>query len=414
MQTHDAVANTIMQYIAEGPAVSLWSKSVAHALKNHNFDQTPYPTSQFMEPSLLTEAAAVVGLSSVGLQTFTYSLGREAATVKWLFENVTHATPVQKVNLAYSLATTARYQLAREVLSRVEVDRLFAEEAFAFLMVKFAVDNRLGETALHAADFRQMADLLKSGSLAGSYALDAAAQAIVWRTKAQSIPVAIVDELISMGFEAADGLGTGKHFREHISLSCFHRAYAMIPAAQGDAELTRHHMIKADEFAQAAEPKTVAEQDLVLNAKKTVLESRLKEYLYVRNDIPGAKAVGEELVAFDPHWSISLHELAEVCRKAGDIEQTKVLYEKALNIGLPRKSFAQFKVGVCQAELDDIDGALSSFSEVLLQDQTNVAAGINGYKVAQANGHANADYFRAFLVDWKSQGMLPREYWELV
>ncbi|MEI8633008.1 hypothetical protein P4S72_15405 [Vibrio sp. PP-XX7] len=103
-----------------------------------------------------------------------------------------------------------------------------------------------------------------------------------------------------------------KSFEYLISLSSYHRAIAMIPASKGNIVDTRKHMIMAEEYAKQAIPQTRSEKHKAFDSYKTIVESSLKEMLYMGDRYEEAEELGKELIGMDPLLSISWHELAEV------------------------------------------------------------------------------------------------------
>ncbi|WP_112179027.1 tetratricopeptide repeat protein [Agrobacterium tumefaciens] len=410
MEVSDTFSEAVLQF-KESENSSNWEKAVSRGLSAHGFDEVPYPTTQFMEKSVLAEVALLNGLTERQVLRFEYSLETPAKSLKWLLDEVQWATPVQRINLAACLASTARYEVAEEVLGLVQPDRLFDDQKFSYLMLKFAIENRLETGVSHTPEFSRLKDMASVGRLKPSQILDASGQAIVWHIKTGSLTNDLFTWFQAAGLENATKMaaGDGQTFREMISLSCFWRAHAMIPGQAGDAERTREEMKKAELFARNAKAQTKPQECTATDAIKTVLESSLKEYQYLRKDLDGAERIGLQLIELDPNWSVSYHELASVYSAQGRLPEALNLYRKAATVGMPRRSFSEFMIGSCLAEIGDIAPALDAFEATLRIDDTNVSAALNGHKLASSHAKERAEFFDAFLRKWDEAGLLTKD-----
>jgi hypothetical protein len=413
-QTTNAFQRSILYYDDAGDHVSNWTRGVSRALAFHNFDEVPYQTSQLLEPSILSEVARDAALTRDEIERFEYDITGPAAAVKWLLEGLSDATQVQRLNLAACLASTARYAMARAVLRQIDPVRLFPEQQFVYFINKFVIDNRIGDISDHSTEFQGLKAIIENAQIPERRVLDAASQAIVWYVKTGSVGHALYSWFVERGWQAVQTLKDAAGFRELIALSCFYRAHAMIPAAAQDITGTRENMRMARAYASAAQPKSPLEECCALDARKTVLESSLKEMLYLAEDLDAAEYMGEELIRLDPNWSISYHELAEVQRKREKWADALDAYGKAREIGLPRATFSQYMIGVCRNAVGDHEGALSAFEQTLELDPTNISAGVNGYRLARAMSDASQPSFAAYIARWEAGGLLRPEHKELL
>lgn len=412
---NSAFLNSILFYGSlDGHAQNNWSLGLEQSLKAQNFDEVPFLTPQLLEPSVLFEVARQAELSEDRVENFDYDLRGPVTTLKWLLDMIEWATPVQRLNLATCLSASCRYSAAKRVLDCVDLRALYPDQKLSYWLADFVISNRLSFGESHDRQFQELKFVLENNTVPGSRALDIAAQAIVWGLKNQSLDPSLYKWFLENGFKVAAQLGYGCDFREKVSLSAFHRAYAMIPAAEKDRQMTRKHMLLAEEFAFTAEPKTAMNECTLLDARKTVLESTLKEMLYVQDDIDAAMNAGERLIALDSNWSISYHELAEVHLKAGEVERSLSLYEQSLKVGLPRLAFSQYMVGACLSELGRQEEAISAFHETIRIDPTNISAGISGYKASQMLSAKDSAVFKQHLDSWEKIGLLTEEHKELM
>ncbi|MEI8634438.1 hypothetical protein P4S72_25255 [Vibrio sp. PP-XX7] len=74
----------------------------------------------------------------------------------------------------------------------------------------------------------------------------------------------------------------------------------MIPASKGNIVDTRKHMIMAEEYAKQAIPQTLSEKHKAFDSYKTIVESSLKEMLYMGDRYEEAEELGKELIGMDP------------------------------------------------------------------------------------------------------------------
>jgi tetratricopeptide (TPR) repeat protein len=405
---------SILFYDDEGYNRSMWSQALSLGLKAQNFDEVPFLVPQLLEPSILFEVSRESGIPVRAVGQMTYDLEGPVTTLMWLYEMRAWATPVQRLNLANCLSASCRYELAQEVLLSVEEDQLYADQHLSYLIAKFAISNRLGGKENYCTDFTRIRDLIEAQTFPESRILDAAAQAIVWQIKTKALTPALLDWFAHRGSAAAEILGTGKTFRDQISLSSFNRAYAMIPAERGDVEATQFYMDRAGEFAEAADPKLPLDEFSRFDARKTVLESSLKEKLYISTDFDAARDVATRLLALDPNWSISYHEAAEIELRAEEFDAALTLFRRALEVGLPRKTYSQYMIGACLGALGRSDEAIDAFHATLALDPTNLSAGIAGRRIAATGSAADLAIFDHHIAGWEQAGIFTDEYRELL
>jgi tetratricopeptide (TPR) repeat protein len=391
-----------------------YTRALCRGLASSNFDDAYQFSGQSMEPSLIFELAQQTKIPESQLQALTYPMSGPLATVRWLVENVASTTDIQRVNLAFCLASFVRYDLAWEVLGKVREERLRPRERYLYQVARFMVANRRGATSNHEASFAKIRDYITAGLVSDARALSAAAFAIVWHDKEQSISTSLHGWFVEQGLELAKRHTNSTQFSTQLALSSFYRAYAMIPARRRDVAATRAAMCAAEQYARAATPTNPLMEVFATDAIKTVLESSLKEHLYIAKDLEAAERCGRELVTLDPSWSISYHELAEVLIHAGRHAEALDLYRHALTIGLPRRAFSQYMVGQMLEHLAHDEQALAAYRATLELDDTNLSAGVCGHNLAKRLAHPSLAEFSHVLQTWELAGHIPNHVKEMI
>ncbi|WP_448511804.1 tetratricopeptide repeat protein [Photorhabdus laumondii] len=393
---------------------SIWSKATCLALTHHNFDMNGYVITQALEPSFLKEVSDTVNIPYMMVENFTYPCKSPSDALQWLLSMKPYLPDIQKLNLARALITTGRYRLAQEILTEINSQKLYPEQQMTYLITRFIADNRLGIYANNTHLFENIRAIIETEKISEESILEVTSLAIVWYLKTKAIDPVTYEWFETCGKCVVECILEREAFKAKLALSSFYRAYAMVPAATGDSSATRVLMLKAQHFAESLEPQNDLEEALAATAKKTVLESSIKEMLYVSQDFDAAEQYGLELISLDPHWSINYQELAEVYIKKSEYEKALEQYKNAKHVGLPRATLTEYMIGVCHAYLGDAVAAVDAFKRVLQTDVTNISAGLSGYKVASKNDLSSKEYFRDFLERWDTQGLLTTEHKEMM
>ncbi|MCT8343574.1 hypothetical protein LG003_12165 [Photorhabdus kleinii] len=403
-----------LYYNRTGVMESIWSKATCLALTYHNFDMNGYVITQALEPSFLKEVSDTVNIPYMMVENFTYPCKSPGDALQWLLSMKPYLPDIQKLNLARALITTARYRLAQEILAEINSQKFHPEQQMTYLITRFIADNRLGIHANHTYLFENIRTIIETEKISEENILEVASLAIVWYLKTKAIDPVTYEWFEACGKCVVERIIKRETFKAKLALSSFYRAYAMVPAATGDSSATCALMLKAQHFAESLEPQNDLEEALAATAKKTVLESSIKEMLYVNQDFDAAEQYGLELISLDPHWSINYQELAEVYIKKSEYEKALKQYKNAKHVGLPRATLTEYMIGVCHAYLGDSVAAVDAFKRVLQADVTNISAGLSGYKVASKNDLSSKEYFRDFLERWDAQGLLTKEHKEMM
>lgn len=394
---------------------TIWSKIIHHVVFSQNFDDLPYYLSQTMEPSIIHEISYVSKFPVEQIQSLSYPLEGPMKKIHWLYQNREYATPIQKLNLAYCLSSIANYHLATEILHAIPTEKLLPVQRIYFYFLSFILVNREGTSDSCDQEFTAMLDIIeKNPKIPWTVMLAVAAQSIVWHLKGGYVGEDLFNKFVSNAINIIEQLSSSLSFQENFILSVFYRAYAMIPAGKGNVAETRCLMEKAYQYANQLDPKTKLQELMKLDAIKTVLESTLKEYLYVAKDLEMAEQTGLKLIELDPNWSISYHELAEVYLQSNNLEKALIMYKKAREIGLPRITISEYMVGSCLVGLDRLEESIPHFIKTLEIDPSNISAGISGYNSALQLNHESATYFRQFIECWDKNGFLTNDMKELI
>lgn len=406
----DAFSSAVFFYNDAGTHQTNWSKSVCAGFAQQNFDEVPFRVPQLLEPSALSEVAQQHAIGVDELEFFSYEIEGPAVKLKWLIDMQKWAPPVQKLSLAQCLASSCRYRFAKKILAQIPYAALYPDQRVTYQLTHFAIHNRLEIKTSHQEEFIALKALLQEHQITPARVLDVCSQAIVWKIKGNIIDNELSQWFIATGERTAKKIATSNELDELISLSSYYRGLAMIPAAKGDITATRHYMILAENFAEAALSNKKSTNIAGREVRKTVYESKLKEMLYVAHDIESARCVAAQLLAYDPDWSISYHEAGEIEVIDRQWQRALELYQMAYNIGFPRLTFSQYMVGACHQQLGQFELALEAFKSTLLIDSTNISAGVAGYHIARQHLPEALPLFKSYLDAWRADNILPEVY----
>jgi tetratricopeptide (TPR) repeat protein len=393
---------------------SNWTKGVCKSIELHNFDQIPYYQSQLLEPSVLIEVANEVNISLDKIKNINYESDGPMKKIQWLYNEVKYATDVQKLNLACSLAAIARYELAKKIVEEIDINKLHFYEKLVYYLQKFYIMNRLNPNTPSDVEFSACKRLIDDFNLPNNFVLSVCSQAIVWKIKTNCIKDDLFEWFVKKGLDIVKNMESDQDFKNNIAVSSFYRAYSMIPYSKGNIADTRSNMQKAYDYAYKAIPKNELHEIIKVDALKTVHESELKEHLYLTKDYEKALKVGMDLIELDPNWTISYQESAEVYLAMNQYENALKMYQKALTLGFPRKTFSQYMIGYCNHGLNREDEAIDAYKKTLVLDPTNLSAGISGYNLTAKNGHPDKELFKSKLEEWEKLGYFKEEHKELL
>ncbi|WP_250886664.1 tetratricopeptide repeat protein [Bacillus sp. SM2101] len=392
---------------------SNWTKGVVYSFESHNFDQLPYYQSQIFEPSIIFEVSRFTNNSKQEINNLEYELSGNIKILKWLIDNIKYVTPVQKLNLSYSLSSIARYELANKALKSINPSQLLNHEKIFYYFQKFILSNRTDPNKKCEEEFTNIKELLENNNYSLKTQLFLSSQAIVWYLKTNFISENLYQWYVNLGSKAADSLKESTVSGDIHALSTFYRAYAMIPAETGDSLETRKEMEKCLYFANKLEPKSDFQKVVRLDVFKTYYESTIKEHMYLTKDLAKAEEAGLKLISLDPNWSISYQELGDVYMQMGAFEKALNEYRKAKKLILPRYGISLFKEASCLEKMGEYEEAIDVYKELLKFDPYNITSGINGLKIAKKL-NSSVDYFEDTINKWKENDLVPEQMKEVL
>ena len=385
---HDQFSECLLklQYSEENTA--FLTKFIADRFTKINFDDIGPTCLQLFEPDILTEISLLYKIKLESIENFDYEItdSESLNNLQWMLKNRKYLSSQQKINLAHSLNTLARYKLARSLLNDVNYAKLRNDWKLYYLFCDFCISNRLENDDSSEDIFEKVKGLMEMGEASNQMIVLFASQYIVWSLKTTKLA-----NLFKFMLERAEKTVTEieAEINEGISntanlvlLSAWYRAMAMVPAKELDLKLTREYMEKAFDYAERIVPANIFEEYNKKNLIKTYYESAIKEFLYLHKNTDLALEAALKMIEIDKNWPISWQQLAEVCLARGDFKSALNSYEKAYELGSPRKIENLFYIGYCQGRLGQISEALDSFKEVLDIDNKNISAVISGYNLS--------------------------------
>ncbi|MDX8360675.1 hypothetical protein [Cytobacillus sp. IB215316] len=409
MENDNAFLSAILHLKEVDNISSLWTQGVCRTIEH----EIPFHLGQVLEPSTLVEVSRVTQLPLEKILKLDYETSGFMRDIKDNISNMSSLSSIEKLILSYRLTYIARYDLAISIFSSINIDDLVVQNKIQYYFLKFILQNRQNQNQ-HEKEFTKMMELFEVHTLPESQILMVCSNAIVWKLKAKSIGEKLFNWFVEYGLKTAESLGEGRDFKEHIALSQFYRAYAMIPAEDLLINETRKEMEKSLYFANLAVPKNSWQEYRKSDAIKTIYESELKEHLYVSKNLQAAEKAGRNLLSLDPNWSISYHEVAEVFLASNQVEKALEMFEKSLHVGLPRLIFTQYMIGHCLGTLKREEEAIDAFVKTLKLDTYNISAGINGYNFAKKLNHHTEGIFKSFLDKWEEKGVLEAKHKEFI
>ncbi|MCS1351750.1 M48 family metallopeptidase [Mechercharimyces sp. CAU 1602] len=401
--------SAILHLKEETNDTSIWCKNICRALPEYNFSfdftRVPYHLNQVMEPTTLFEVAQVANLSLEQVSRLEYPLDGPIETLQKNWENRSHFSPLEQLNIAFHLTAISRFEQAWSILTSMDRYQLTPCAQLYFYLLTFVIKNRLGVIAVDE-EFTSIKHIITENTIPASIQLNMSSQAIVWYIKQKSVKSSLYQWFVQCGLQAKEKLSHSVDFQDYISLSTFHRAYAMIPAEEKKVEETREIMKLALHYAMIATPRTPLEEVKRADAMKTAYESEVKEHLYLSRQFSLAEQAGRNLIELDPHWSISYQELAEVYSHFKRFDEALDMYHKAATIGLPRLTFSHFMSGYTLSQLQRDDEAIAAYQKTLDLDPENISAGVNALQLARKTNHPDSSKLELLLQKWDEEGIL--------
>jgi tetratricopeptide (TPR) repeat protein len=143
---------------------------------------------------------------------------------------------------------------------------------------------------------------------------------------------------------------TADEFTRLLLTSRLHRAAAFVPQRAGDRPEVVRVMDAAERCARAMVPADDAQELLYLENLHPVLESRVKEALWL-GDLDLALERARGVIEIDPYESRAWLELGEVRRRRGEHAAAAEAYAMAGTLGPPSSAIARHMAGLCFRDL---------------------------------------------------------------
>lgn len=358
-----------LEYTVDGKA-DLFSEACVATFETCDWDIYGYPFTQIMESSVLEECATLAGIRFDRVKSLEEP--QTDALCRLLEMSGSGKRIENDCNVASAAISISRFDFAQHKLGAARARLRTERDRFEVEWLGFLLSNRASRLEESAASFKKMHQAIETGEIPVGRMLDAATQAVVWYFKRREVNDAVYLSFLKLG---KDIVASGK-VGDPGSLSAWHRGYAMVPAAEKDADATRNEMRKALELAQMTG--TAAEKLTNRNLVKTYYESAIKEHMYVTGDLEKAVEAGEMLIVFDPAWSPSYGELAEVHVRIGNMARAAELYESAARLGPPYVCHHLFKAAGCLIAQNRLEEALDhhrTLATLIPENETLLASG---------------------------------------
>jgi tetratricopeptide (TPR) repeat protein len=412
----DSFSECLLRLRYTNESVPFLGKFVVDKFSKTNFDDIGPTCLQLFEPDILNEISILYNFSIEQLENFDYQSdsSENLSNLQWLLRNRNFLSAQQKINFSYSLATLARYKLARLLITDIDYEKLSTNWKLHYLFCDFCIDNRLEGSKRSEAIFAKVKEFMENGKVNNRLTALFVSQYIVWSLKSLHL-TKIKDYMYSQAIQLVDTLEdeVSKEINltnNYLVLSGFYRAIAMIPAKDFNKQKTRSYMEKSLEYAERIIPRNIFEEYNKKNLLKTYYESTIKEYIYLHSNLDVALENALKMLEVEPNWSISWQQLGEIYIKRNDFALALDAYTKAYNIGIPRKIESLFYIAYCHSELGDIQKAIELFIEIVSIDKKNISSVINGYNLSkQHNFSKETSIFMQKLIDFNREGLINKQ-----
>ncbi|WP_375790685.1 hypothetical protein ACE102_25400 [Bradyrhizobium sp. vgs-9] len=353
----NAFHHTLVEFSAaqDSNSIDLFSKAAIQTYEAKAWKEWGYQFTQIFEPGVLREVALLEGLSYDAMQSMTH---RPSAALRWLGERVDAPEELcfrEKINVAAALISVSRFAAAALLVEAAVREAVSPRDRFELGWLEFLISNRCDDGARSPRAFQRMRTAIDEGSIPPSRVLDMCTQGVVWYVKRREVSETDYGWCKATGTNIVDqrtGVDGG-------AISSWYRGMAMVPAAKGDALLTRDYMGRAK--AAAVQARSAKPSAFEMNGIKTYYESTIKEHMYVTKDIDRALAAADDLIALDPNWSPSYGECADANRSFGRLEAAAELYEYAARLGPPYVGHHLLQAARCCAAVDAPEQALAHY-----------------------------------------------------
>lgn len=399
--------STTLYLEEEGLFTNHWSQGVTRHYQTQKLKNSPTSVGQILDHSILYEISLLTKIPENQLEYLNYPLQGNMKEFKTLLAILDFLEEIEKLNLVATLFQISRFKFAQKIFLNINLKNLPLKYHPFYLTTDFVIKNRLGLKNNYHEEFLRFKNLLEEYDVSPENTLQLCSQAIVWASKTKNND--LTDWFESTALKAIPEAKTLKTNSSYAALSSFYRGYAMIFADRGDIAKTREIMLSALAEASKITPQNDIEEFVKFNLIKTYHESSVKEYLYVKKDLEAALESAHKIIELDPHWSISHQELADIYLKMKKYDQALKCYERSLEIGLPRISFAQYMKGLCLEKQGDFHGAIVEYKKNLKFDPLAISSGVSGYNLALKYNNPFKKVFSKSLQLWNKFGYITPE-----
>lgn len=155
--------------------------------------------------------------------------------------------------------------------------------------------------------------------------------------------------------------------------SRYHRVAGFLPQMLNNSTDVIREMDLAEEFARQLPRNSFREQIAADEMLFPVLESRIKEALWLKN-LDLAEERASLLVNLSPSDPRPRLHIGEVLLEQGKIEEARNHYRLATRLGPPSHAIAWFMIGQCSEELDDLEQACDAYLTSIRYDSMAISA----------------------------------------
>ncbi len=390
---------------SEASRADLFSRTCIEQFLNTNQNNYNYQFAQVFEPYVLKEICKIANLDYDSVDNLR---AHDTAPVRHLNECILNRKKLNFINLmnvAATLVSISRFKLAKLVLEEAKNRTSKSIDRFEVALLEFIITNRAEDGKSSDQAFTAMRLEIETGDISPARAMDACSHAIVWHIKTREISESNYKWFLEKGTFLAKN---NPNLKTEGPLSSWYRAIAMIPAAEKNFKQTREYMLAALESAELTISAKSENNALNAHLKKTYFESTIKEHLYVTNDRERAEEAGNDLISFDPHWSPSYGELAEVHQKFKDWKKAALVFEKAAFLGPPYFGHHLFYAAQNFEKAKEIDQAMKYYTLLSDFDSSNKSVVLAGLKCSRVNNTESLAYFEDRFLQIKNS-ILPQE-----
>lgn len=374
----------------EGPRHALGIASV--------FDHLAEPTAPVCvfqtHPSrrLRTDVVRASGLDEYAAPT-PAALPEHLRTPRWrrlveMVEGYADLDTEQQSRLLGVLGRLCYYPVILSLQGPVSERALRSDPASGRIAIKRANALQKLRPGEHLVEFARIADLAGDRRVR----LSAALSLVVQYSKHTYRDLDQVQRWADRALSDVDILDPESSFLDSIFASTLWRAVSLAAFHRGDRAQTVAQLDLAEAHARRFTPATPLEETLWGENLHPVLETRVKEALWL-GDHELAEQRCRALVAHD-RFDAKVHiQLGNLLSSRGRVEQARDAYAAAQRLGVPFAAVAAFYVGHCQELMGEYALAMDTYLEAYLRDPACVSSVMALGRLARRLGQLR-------LADW--------------